>query len=233
MNLQYYLHLQREMTAKIFIPATGGGYVPQKDDLVFSFDICYKDETAVVACIVDKWRGERINCFTATTKVDFPYIPRFFCFREGPPILTVLQAIQGQYGYKPDLILVDGHGTAHPEKCGLANWVGVKTDSPVIGCAKSTLLPYIATDLYKKGEYARIELNGEIVGVALITRDNVKPVFVSPGFKVSILESIHIITSLTPKYRIPEPLRAADHLAGRFAKGESDSELLELGFLKQ
>ena len=221
------------MAAKVIIPATGGGYVPHKENLVFSFDICYKDETAVVACVVDKWQGQRVKSFIATARVNFPYIPRFFCFREGPPIIVVLRAIQDQYGYKPDLILVDGHGTAHPEKCGLATWVGVNTGSPAVGCAKSTLLPYSAKGMKKKGEYARIELNGEIVGVALITRDNVKPVFVSPGFRISVRESIHIISSMTPKYRIPEPLRAADHLAGRFAKGESDSELIDLGFLKQ
>ena len=231
MNLQYYLNLQRQLASKVIIPATGEGYIPRKDDLVFSFDICYKDEKAVVACILDKWKGEQVCCFIAETKINFPYIPRFFCFREGPPILTVLRAIKNQYNYKPDLILVEGHGTSHPVKCGLASWVGLNTDCPVIGCAKSTLLPYNKTALYKKGEYSLIELDGQIVGAALITRNNVKPVFISSGFKVSIQETIHIISTLTPHYRIPEPLRKADHLAKRFANGESEMGLLNLGFL--
>jgi deoxyribonuclease V len=231
MNLHYYLNLQRQLASKIQIPAEGEGYIPRTDDPVFSFDLFYINDMAVVACVVEKWQSDRIGCFIAGTRVNFPYIPRFFCFREGPPILAVLQTIQKHYDIIPKLILVEGHGTAHPVKCGLACWLGIYADIPVIGCAKSSLLPYSVKNLYTRGEYAQIDLNGETVGAALVTKNNVKPVFISPGLGVSLRETIKIILSLTPKYRIPEPLRRADHLCKLYAKGESETGVINLGFL--
>ncbi|MBN2411143.1 endonuclease V [candidate division KSB1 bacterium] len=219
------------MASKIQIPAEGEGYIPCKDDMLFCFDLFYKDDRAVVACVVEKWQSGQVGCFIAETRVNFPYIPRFFCFREGPPILAILNTIQNNFDYNPKLILVEGHGTAHPVKCGLACWLGINTDIPVMGCAKSSLLPYSAQGLSSRGEYSYIVLKGKKVGVALITRNNVKPVFISPGYKIGIMETIKIILSLTPNFRIPEPLRWADYLSKLYAKGGSETGVINLGFL--
>jgi len=231
MNLEYYLNLQQQLASKVNIPAAGEGYKLRKDHFIFSFDICYKKDSAFIGCVVDKWEGAPVSMFVARFKVDFPYIPRLFCFREGPPILGMLRKIQAQFDYIPNLIIVEGHGIAHPVKCGLACWVGVHTDIPVIGCAKSTLLPYPPIAKFVKGDHSLIELKGDIVGATLISKDNVKPIFISPGHKVNIIEAIKIILSFTPHYRIPEPLRRADHIARLYAKGETLSAVKDLGQL--
>ncbi len=145
-----------------------------------------------------------INVAWATKKETFPYISTFLAFRELPVILKAYRKLNKE----PDLIFVDGQGIAHPRKCGIATHLGVILDKPTIGCAKSYLWGEFEMPEKKRGEWKPIKFAGKKIGVVLRTRDNVKPIFVSPGNKVIFADCIKYVIS-TARFRIPEPIRYA------------------------
>jgi len=213
MDKAYYERLQTELAKKVRIPAEGRGYLPNKGDIVFAFDVHYRGVTASVGLAIHELGWGIREVFAGTAKVDFPYIPGLFCFREGPPILKTYNAALRKFDYRPNLILVDGHGIAHPRRFGLACWIGLMSDVPAIGCAKSTLLRYQNRPGKLRGDFVLIKSGTKTAGAALVTRDRVKPVFVSPGYMVSLAAAIDTIFELTTKYKIPDPLRVADRIA--------------------
>jgi len=210
--------LQEKLAQKVQIPPGNSGYRPQPDDVVFGLDVQYVKDKAYVALDVQKWEGENVGTWVGLAHVKVPYVPQFFCFREGPPLLKMIRAAHRCLGLQPDLLVVDGHGVAHPRRFGVACWLGVRTDVPTIGCAKETLVRYREEIEKKRGNYVLIEDKDEIVGAVLVTRDNTKPVFVSPGHRISLKIAIDVILKLSPRYRIAEPLRRADHRARACAK---------------
>ncbi len=141
----------------------------------------------------------------------FPYIPGYLSFREGPVMIDAINALS----IKPDLILFDGQGIAHPRSLGIASHIGVILDIPSIGCAKSSLVGSYKEPGPKKGDHTPIVYRGRRVGYVLRTRDRVKPVFVSPGHRIDFKDSLRIVLNCTRGYRIPEPLRCADQLSKR------------------
>lgn len=140
--------------------------------------------------------------------VDFPYIPGLLSFREAPVIL----AAYGKLRSKPDLVLVDGQGIAHPRRFGLASHLGVLLDVPTIGCAKSLLCGVLGPLGAEAGSAAEIEHEGEVVGMAVRTKANVRPVYVSIGHKVDLAAAVSWVGKCCRGYRLPEPTRLA-HLA--------------------
>lgn len=152
----------------------------------------------------------------AVRGASFPYIPGFLFFREGPAIIDAIKAL----GVRPDLILSDGQGIAHPEGAGLASHLGVLLDIPTIGCAKSRLVGEYEEPGSKRGQWSPLRYDGRVVGAVVRTRDNIKPLFVSPGHRVTLKDAVRYVLGCAPRYRIPEPLRRADHLSkdlkGRF-----------------
>lgn len=149
------------------------------------------------------------------TDLLFPYIPGFLSFREGPAIIKALKGLK----IKPDMILFDGQGIAHPRGLGIASHIGVLLDIPTIGCAKSRLIGTYKEPGSKKRNWSFLKYNGEIVGAVLRTRDDVRPLFVSPGNRIDLKGSLEIVLGCIRKYRIPEPLRRADFISKKI-KGE-------------
>ena len=145
-----------------------------------------------------------IEVKTCKSKVDFPYIPGLLVFREGPVVEKCFKKIKNI----PDLIFYDGHGYAHPRRLGIASHMGILFNLPSIGCAKKKLCGDYQGNLIYKGEYGFLKENGEIIGVALVTKDNIKPVFVSQGHKISLSSAIKFTLDVS-KFRIPEPVRLA------------------------
>lgn len=145
----------------------------------------------------------------AQTSSTFPYIPGFLSFREIPVILKTYKKLRK----KPDLILVDGQGIAHPRTLGLASHIGVMVRKPTIGCAKSHLYGDYTVPRVGRGSYTYIRDGKKKVGIVLRTRKNVRPLFVSPGNLVGIDDCRTYVLASTPKYRIPEPLRYAHTMA--------------------
>ncbi len=139
----------------------------------------------------------------------FPYIPGLLSFREAPIILEVWAKLQRL----PDLLLVDGQGVAHPRGLGLASHLGLLLDVPTIGVAKSRLVGEGEMPGPEAGAAALLWWDGRPVGWILRTRKGVRPLYVSPGHRVSLEDSREIVLKCAPRYRVPEPLRRADRLS--------------------
>jgi len=152
----------------------------------------------------------------------FPYVPGLLTFREGPVIIKVIKKLS----IKPDVILFDGQGIAHPISMGIASHIGVLLNIPAIGCAKSRLIGEYKEPKLCRGSWSPLIYNDDVVGAVLRTRDNVRPLFISPGHRVDLKSSIKIVLNCISKYRIPEPLRRADFLSKRI-KREKQFPLLD------
>jgi deoxyribonuclease V len=136
----------------------------------------------------------------------FPYIPSLFSFREVPPLLKALE----QLSSLPDLIVCDGHGLAHPRRLGLACHLGLLLDLPTIGCGKTPLLKPLLAPGLERGEHSPILLEDKIVGAALRTQPQIRPVYVSPGHRINLAHSIEWVLKLSEHYRQPETTRQAN-----------------------
>ena len=147
----------------------------------------------------------------------FPYIPGFLSFREAPLVLGALERLVTA----PDFILADGQGLAHPRRFGLACHLGLYADTPTIGCAKSILRGRHGPLGREQGAWAALEDQGDVVGAAVRTRDDVSPIYISVGHKVDLPSAIRWALACCAGYRMPEPTRLA-HLAaaGRLAERE-------------
>jgi deoxyribonuclease V len=139
----------------------------------------------------------------------FPYVPGLLTFREGPIMLDAFEKLKEL----PDVLLFDGQGIAHPRRMGIAAHMGILLDLPTIGCAKSLLCGEFVEPKKGKGSRSFILDKEEIIGVALRTRANVKPLFVSPGHKIDLKTSVEIVLASSPYFRIPLPLRCAHSLS--------------------
>jgi deoxyribonuclease V len=141
---------------------------------------------------------------------DFPYIPGFLSFREVPAIVTALSRLKTQ----PDLLIVDGHGYAHPRGFGIACHLGVETGIPSIGAGKSRLVGEFRMPATEAGSRQPLRYKGETVGTVLRTRAGVAPLFVSSGHKIGLDAAVDWVLACTRGYRLPETTRWADGLAG-------------------
>jgi deoxyribonuclease V len=157
---------------------------------------------------------ELVETQTVRGQIDFPYVPGLLTFREAP---LILQAF-AQLTHTPDLIIVDGQGIAHPRRLGIAAHLGLFFDIPTIGCGKSRLCGTYVEPASAAGNFEELTDNGESIGVVLRTKNNVKPLFISVGNKISIEDAIYWIMRCCRGYRLPEPIRFAHQAAGNSLK---------------
>jgi deoxyribonuclease V len=150
-------------------------------------------------------------------RVVMPYIPGFLSYRELPVFVKAFKRVK----IKPDLILVDGQGITHPRRTGIASHLGVILNVPTIGCAKSHLFGTYVMPGHQRGQFAPVHHAGEVIGIVLRTRGDVKPLFVSPGHLVDIGDCLDIVLRATTRYRLPEPIRYAHRTAGLKARSMS------------
>ena len=157
---------------------------------------------------------EPVEVSVAEAEPLLPYIPGLLSFRETPVLVKALEGL----GTTPDMIIVDGQGYAHPRRFGLACHIGLITETPTIGCAKSILVGKHGELGEKRGSQAPLEHKGETIGTALRTRDRVRPVYVSVGHKVDLSGAARWVLACCRGRRLPETTRLA-HLAaaGRLA----------------
>ena len=177
----------------------------------------FQDKVIGVACLYTYPDTTFIEEVDSVTNVLFPYIPGFLSFREGPVIIKAINSLKN----KPDVILFDGQGIAHPVGLGIATHIGVLLGIPTIGCAKSRLIGEYEEPGSQKGNWSFLRYKEKIVGAVLRTKDDVIPLFISPGHKIDLKHSIDIVLSCTRKYRIPEPLRRADFISKKIKRALS------------
>lgn len=180
--------------------------------LAAGLDVAYakdSDQLAAAVVVLDVSTQDVVEQQAVTGVARFPYIPGLLAFREMPALADAL----GRLSVVPDVLVCDGYGIAHPRRFGLASHLGVLTGLPSIGVAKTLFIGVHTEPGAGRGCSADIIDGGEVVGRALRTRRNVKPVFVSVGHAVGLDEACDLVLRLSPRYRLPETTRAADHLA--------------------
>lgn len=138
-----------------------------------------------------------------------PYIPGLLSFRELPGVVRALE----QLDVTPDLLLCDGQGIAHPRRLGIAAHLGLITDLPAIGVGKSRLVGTYREPRPEKGATSGLYDGHERIGTVLRSRDHIRPLYVSPGHRISHEDAVHWVLACCTRYRLPEPQRAADRLA--------------------
>ncbi len=176
-----------------------------------------KDENKLIAGIVvfSYPALEVIEKSSAVAEESFPYIPGLLAFREAPAIIEAYRKLD----VKPDLLVLDGQGIAHPRGFGIACHVGVILDVPSIGVAKKRLYGRYEDPEQNAGDWSYLLSNdGGRIGAVLRTKRGTKPVFISVGHKVDIITSLEIIVRCARGYRIPEPTRLADRYVAELKK---------------
>jgi deoxyribonuclease V len=173
-------------------------------------DMAFDPETEVAfaGVIVYGFPGfEEVERRMARRQLRFPYIPGLLSFRESPVLLAAFARLRTE----PDLILIDGQGRAHPRRFGIACHIGILLDKPTIGCAKSRLVGEHQEPGKKAGSTTPLMLEGERLGVVLRTRDDVRPIYVTTGHRVSLDSAVGLVKQCVDGFRIPKPTREADH----------------------
>lgn len=196
--------------------------LPKEIRYVGGVDVAYTEEFSVSAAVVLDYDSlSLVESKTAHVKTKFPYISTLLSFREIPPAVAVIKKLRLQ----PDVLLVDGQGIMHPYRLGFASHLGLVLGKPTIGVAKSPLMGEVGE--FNEENWVPITDKKEVVGVALITRKETKPVYVSIGHMVSLERAIEVVKRCTPRYRISKPIRLAHNLAAQEKRKVQNNELVK------
>lgn len=183
-------------------------------------DAAYSQDTIYAAVVVMTFPGLDVVEQTCTVQeIPLPYIPGLLSFREGPAIAEAFYSLTTV----PDLILINGHGYAHPKRIGIASHVGVILDVPSIGVAQRLLTGTAAMPGAERGSTELIFDNNEIIGMAVRTVEDAKPVFVSAGHKMDLAQAVDLVLKTTITHRLTEPIWHADWLSRHCRNGQSGS----------
>jgi len=201
--LQKELASQVKLTGKLehcrYVAGADVAYTRSREQLIAAIVIWDREQSEVVEYCVER------------QPVRFPYIPGLLSFRESPAVLEAF----GRLNLEPDLLMVDGHGYAHPRRFGIACHLGVLLDLPTIGCAKSLLVGEHEPVPDRVGAWVPLRDRNEVIGAALRTRAHVRPIYVSVGHKLDLEQAIYWTLQCCTGYRLPEPSRQAHLLVTR------------------
>lgn len=197
--------IQRDLAASVrAVP------LPRPPETVAGIDVSIRGDLAQAAIVVVRLPDLAVvDQAVWRAAVPFPYVPGLLSFREMPVILPALERLHTW----PDVLMTDSQGLAHPRRFGLACHLGVLLECPAFGVAKSLLTGRYQNLDNGKGSRASLRHQGESVGVALRTRKDVKPVYVSIGHRIMLDEAVALTLACAPRYKIPEPTRLAHHLS--------------------
>ncbi len=172
-------------------------------------DVSYdkgSDRIAAAAVVLDIETLEVLETAIVHGEVSFPYVPGLLAFREVPILMAALELLV----IRPDVLVCDGYGIAHPRRFGLACHIGVLLDRPSFGVAKT---PFRATSTEpgrERGSWTPLVDGDDVLGRAVRTQDGVKPVFVSVGHRISLDRATDLTLRLSTRFRLPETTRQAD-----------------------
>lgn len=204
---QQAIALQKQLRDKV-LRKDGLGAVRH----VAGTDVGFEQSGAVsrAAVVVLTYPGLELADYSiARLPTRFPYVPGLLSFREAPAVLAALDALR----LKPDLILCDGQGIAHPRRMGIASHIGILRDIPTIGVGKTRLTGSHEEPQQQRGAWQPLIDRGEIIGAVLRTRVNTGPIFVSIGHRISLETAVQYVLACTTRFRLPETTRWAHRLA--------------------
>ena len=196
--------LQRELAGRVVLQDATAEPVR----LVAGVDVsCARFSPCVHAAVIlyDLRDDTVVERTSAQAAEAFPYVPGLLSFRELPVVLAAFRSLSAI----PDVVLMDGQGIAHPRRLGIASHLGLWLDLPTVGCAKSRLCGEHGEPGKLRGEWSRLMAGDEEIGRVVRTRDRVRPLFVSPGHRVSMERAVQIVLACGRGYRLPEPTRQA------------------------
>lgn len=171
------------------------------------------DEIIAGVVVLDVATLEVVESADARLPLRFPYVPGLLSFREIPALVAAMEKIR-----RPDAILCDGQGRAHPRRFGLACHLGILLDLPAVGVAKSRLIGQAAEPGPRRGASTQILHEGEVIGRLLRTRDRVRPLYISIGHRITLEDATTLVLKMGGGYRLPEPTRQADLRVGQLAR---------------
>jgi len=168
-----------------------------------------------VAVVWDRRERVVLEVASASRPLRFPYVPGLLSFREAPALLAALRKLH----HPVDVLMCDGQGLAHPRRFGIACHLGVLCDLPAVGCAKSRLVGEAPDPGPNRGDWVPLTIGKETVGLVLRTRPGCRPVFVSVGHRLDLIQAKALVLDGSVSFRLPEPTRQADRLVARLKLG--------------
>lgn len=182
-------------------------------------DVAYAtdgDEAFAAVVVLERGTWNVVERATWTGTAPFEYRSGAFALREAGCLIPALESL----AITPDVLIIDGHGVAHPRRFGLACYLGLLFDVPTVGCAKQRLCGTHEPVAEERGAQAVIRDGEDTVGAALRTQDGIKPMYVSPGHRYDVTSACGLILACAPTYRMPEPIRAAHHMSIELRAGK-------------
>ena len=214
--------LQTSLAARVDVSTPLGRW-----ETVAAADVSYnKYSEWLYAAVVVVRAGtfELIERVGVVGKATFPYVPGLLSFREAPVVLEAFRKVRT----RPDVVLCDGQGTAHPRRLGLACHLGLWLELPTIGCAKSLLCGKYDEPGPERGERSPLVHRGEVVGAVVRTRSRVSPLYVSPGHRCDLESAVAVTLATAVKYRLPAPARLAHEYVNEIRRAADEGRTLPL-----
>jgi deoxyribonuclease V len=207
--------VQNELREQV-IPHAPEGFAPR---LVAGADLSMErgsDRGYAAIVVLDGATLDPVDQATAVSELPFPYVPGFLSFRELPAITAVWERL----ATRPDVLIFDGQGYAHPRRFGIACHGGLVLGVPSVGCAKSLLVGRHGPLGEERGSTAEIIHRGETVGMAVRTRDRTNPLYVSIGHRMDLPTAVRLVLELCPRFREPETTRRAHRLVNELRRAD-------------
>jgi len=224
LNAEQAIAYQQELRHKIQIKP-----LDKPVRVIAGSDISFNKNSEVVyaGIVLFKYpEMEVIGHASAISKTTFPYISGLLAFREVPALLEAW----GKLETKPDLLMLDGQGIAHRRRMGIASHFGVVTNTPTIGTAKSRLFGKYEEPANEVNAQSPMYDKEEVIGMALRSKKNCTPIYISPGHQITLEQSVEIIKNCLKSYRIPEPTRQAHIFVNQIRVGAAGTSPAQLSF---
>ncbi len=210
-NLEELHRIQREVATRVILKDVFNKPITS----VAGIDAAFLGDLAVLTYVIADYTTLEIKSRkTSIARLDFPYVPTLFSFREGPPIIDLIKSVE----FKPDIFLLNSQGIAHPMLCGCASYIGVLGNVPTIGVAARKLCGEYDCEPEKAGEYVPLQFNEKAVGWVLKSKQGCRPIFISPGHLVSLKSSLDIVLRCIKNQKLPEPIYLAHSIANEEKK---------------